>query len=464
MMDPKKDTPGDSRLRQRAEKKIDTDGAKTEFFTEMSPENMLNQLYEFQVHQVELKMQNDELRRMHEELEQSRNKYSQLYDFAPNGYCTVNEKGIIDEANLTLASMLGVTRKALIGKPFSRFVFKEDQDIYHLHRKKKIKTGVPKMCDLRMAKNDGTVFFGHLLETAVQPDDSSFVFHFMLSDITERKEMENVLQRNEAHLRTLIDTIPDLVWLKDSDGVFISCNKRFEHLYNAREKDIIGRSDYDFVDKELANFFRKNDKSAMVKGKSITNEEDLVFANDGHMEICETIKTPMYNSDGNLIGVLGIARDITHHKQFEKELKQKTSELEEINIALKVLLKNREQDKNNIEEKIFANYQLLLTPIIQNLKTTLAQENQKDIVNILESELKNILSSFSKKLSDKMINLTPTEIHVAGLIKSGKTNKEIAEILNSSVHTISRHRDNIRVKTGLKNNKINLRSFLLSLT
>jgi DNA-binding CsgD family transcriptional regulator len=134
-----------------------------------------------------------------------------------------------------------------------------------------------------------------------------------------------------------------------------------------------------------------------------------------------------------------------------------------MNATLRTLLKKREEDKNEIGENIFANHKLILAPIIENLKKNLTRESQKDMMDILETELKNIISPFSKKLSDHMVNLTPMEIHVADLVKFGKTNKEISEITHSSIHTISRHRENIRKKTGLKNKKINLRSFLLTL-
>jgi DNA-binding CsgD family transcriptional regulator len=178
-------------------------------------------------------------------------------------------------------------------------------------------------------------------------------------------------------------------------------------------------------------------------------------------------------TDGRLVR-LEIARDITRRKQAEKQqkeitltleekVKQRTAELEDMNATLRILLKKREEDKNEIGENIFANHKLILAPIIENLKKNLTLESQKDMMDILETELKNIISPFSKKLSDHMVNLTPMEIHIADLIKFGKTNKEIAEITHSSIHTISRHRENIRKKTGLKNKKINLRSFLLTL-
>lgn len=177
--------------------------------------------------------------------------------------------------------------------------------------------------------------------------------------------------------------------------------------------------------------------------------------------------------DGNLVRI-EIATDITGRKVFEqkqkqnkkileKKVKERTIELEEMNATLKTLLKKREEDKKEIEEKIFLNFKLLISPTIDSLKKSITQKQQQEMLNILESEFKHIISPFSKKLSDKMINLTPTEIHIADLIKFGKSNKEISKILNKSVHTIYRHRENIRKKTNLINKKTNLRSFLLAL-
>jgi PAS domain S-box-containing protein len=138
-------------------------------------------------------------------------------------------------------------------------------------------------------------------------------------DITERKRAESELQQSESHLRTLVQTIPDLIWLKDQDGVFLSCNREFERLFGATESAIRGKTDFDFVDRELAEFFRKNDNMAIAAGKSISNEEWVTFADDGHRVLLETIKTPMYDIQGTLIGVLGIGRDITSRKRAEEE-------------------------------------------------------------------------------------------------------------------------------------------------
>jgi diguanylate cyclase (GGDEF)-like protein/PAS domain S-box-containing protein len=132
----------------------------------------------------------------------------------------------------------------------------------------------------------------------------------------------------EIFLRTFIDAIPDLVWLKDTDGVYLACNRRFQLLYGAEEKDIVGKNDRDFVDKDAADAFRKNDLKAMQEDRSTVNEEWLTFAADGYRGLFETIKTPMRDSQGQLIGVLGVSRDITRRKQTAQQLDNYRQRLE----------------------------------------------------------------------------------------------------------------------------------------
>ena len=130
------------------------------------------------------------------------------------------------------------------------------------------------------------------------------------------------VKASENHLRTLVQTLPDLVWLKNAEGAYLSCNPKFERLFGSKEAEIAGKTDYDFVDKELADFSQKNDKQAMAAGKSTINEEELTFADDGHKELTETVKTPMYAPDGTLIGVLGVGRDITERRQTEEQIRR----------------------------------------------------------------------------------------------------------------------------------------------
>ncbi|MDD2743916.1 MAG: PAS domain S-box protein, partial [Rhodocyclaceae bacterium] len=136
--------------------------------------------------------------------------------------------------------------------------------------------------------------------------------------------MEN--DQGPAHehfqLRTLIDTLPDLVWLKDPDGVYLSCNKRFEQFFGATEAEIRGKTDFDFVDRELAEFFRANDRAALAAEAPRSNEEWVTFASDGHRELLHTTKAPMRDDQNKIIGVLGISRDITQRQATEAEVHQ----------------------------------------------------------------------------------------------------------------------------------------------
>lgn len=159
-------------------------------------------------------------------------------------------------------------------------------------------------------------------DRAIRWSDGRLVHLHIATDITEYKQAQDALRSSEASLQSLIKTIPDLIWLKDRDGIYLSCNPMFERFFGAREADIVGKTDYDFVDQKLADFFRKHDLIALEAGKPSINEEWVTFADDGHIALLETIKKPMYDSRGDLIGVLGIGRDITERYRHELTLRE----------------------------------------------------------------------------------------------------------------------------------------------
>ncbi len=142
-------------------------------------------------------------------------------------------------------------------------------------------------------------------------------------DVTEQSRAQRALEDERVQLRTLIGTIPDLVWLKDTQGIYLACNPAFERLFGASEAEIVGRTDDDFVDRELADFFRANDRAAVAAGAPSLNEEWLTFAADGRRGLFETIKTPMHARDGRLIGVLGIAHDVTTSRATQEALRER---------------------------------------------------------------------------------------------------------------------------------------------
>jgi two-component system cell cycle sensor histidine kinase/response regulator CckA len=189
-----KESPDGPGLRQQAEEKLKEAPGDSEDLSGMSPERMASLIHELEVHQIELEMQNDELRRIQGELERTRDKYSHLYDFAPVGYFTLSETGTIEEANLTISSMLGLERSALIGKPFTRFVLREDQDIFYKHHQCLLEAETYQSCDLRLLKKNGYELFARLECTVVKnKGDDLRQIRAAVSDISDIKRMEEEL-------------------------------------------------------------------------------------------------------------------------------------------------------------------------------------------------------------------------------------------------------------------------------
>jgi DNA-binding NarL/FixJ family response regulator len=151
-------------------------------------------------------------------------------------------------------------------------------------------------------------------------------------------------------------------------------------------------------------------------------------------------------------------------KKAENELRLKSKSLEEANTALRVLLQHRDEDRQSMEEKVVTNVKKLALPYIEKLKTLKLNESQLAYVNIVENNLKDIISPFLHNLTIEHLDFTPREIQITSLVKEGRTTKEITEFLNISATAVDFHRKNIRMKLGIKNKKTNLRSFILSMT
>lgn len=149
-------------------------------------------------------------------------------------------------------------------------------------------------------------------------------------DITVLKETEQALRKTQNRLTALVDSMPDLVWMKDGEGVYLACNKAFEAFFGAPESAIVGRTDYDFVDRELADFFRQKDREAAIAGQLCINEETITYADDGRSGLLETRKIPVLGAAGEIIGILGISRDVTERKRLETELARREAEFRTI--------------------------------------------------------------------------------------------------------------------------------------
>jgi len=290
------------------------------------------------------------------------------------------------------------------------------------------------------------------------------------TDITKRKKAEKFVHKIQLQQKAILDNIPDIAWLKDKEGRFIEVNEAFGMACGLKPENVVGLTDLDIWPVELAEKYREDDKKVIECGRRKHVEEPLVDK-DGKKIWIETIKTPIYDEEQIIIGTAGIARDITGRKRTEAELKKheyeleaKTRNLEELNIALEVLLKKREGDKLQMEQKIVSNVREFIIPHVETLKNTRLNVHQKSCVKIIETHLADIISPFLNNMTLQYSNLTPREIQIANLIRVGKTTKEIAQLLNSSTATIDFHRNNIRNKLGLKDKNISLMAYLISLS
>ncbi len=205
---------------------------------------------------------------------------------------------------------------------FLSVIHPDDRDLVNDTYQGSLASGAPYEVSHRLLMDDGRIKW-------VKEQGQSFFLRGKavrsvgtVQDITRKKLADDALRNSETLLHSLIETLPDLVWLKDRDGVYLRCNHRFEQFFGASEAEILGKTDYDFVDKELADFFRENDHCAIAAGEARINEETITFASDGHSEVLEVIKTPMYSAAGELIGVLGVGRDVTERKRIEAELQE----------------------------------------------------------------------------------------------------------------------------------------------
>ena len=236
-------------------------------------------------------------------------------------------------------------------------------------------------------------------------------------EIEERILMENILRKSEARFRTLVDTVPDLIWLKDADGVYLSCNVMFERFFGANEADIIGKTDYDFVDRDLADFFREHDRKAMAAGKPSSNEEWITFPDNGQRALLYTTKTPMYDKDGTLVGVLGIGRDISEIRRNEDERIKLESHLHQAQKIESVgrLAGGVAHDFNNMLGVILGHASLAL---MGSDPTQPLHANLEEIRKAAErsADLTRQLLAFARKqtIAPKVLDLNDT---VAGMLK-----------------------------------------------
>ncbi len=288
-------------------------------------------------------------------------------------------------------------------------------------------------------------------------------------DISERKKTEKALLESEKRFRETAEMLPSVLIEYDLNGILAYVNPHGYKLAGYEPEDFEeGFHVLRLVAPEDHN--KHYDRiQRMMQGEKIPPVEYRCLRKDGSI-FWGLVTSSLIYKDGQVVGVRTFTIDISDRKAAEEALMERTSELElktkslrEVNTAMKVLLKKREDDKTELEENVLTNVKELIVPYLDKIKVTRLDDQQKAFLSIIESNMNEIVSPFTRKLSLKYLKLTPTEIKIANMIKHGNTTKKIAKMMNISPRTVDTHRRNIRTKIGLESKKANLRSHLLAL-
>lgn len=275
---------------------------------------------------------------------------------------------------------------------------------------------------------------------------------------------EEELYKEEEDVKALLDAPTDSAILIERNGKVLAINKIGAMRFGKRKDELIGKDIFQYLPAEVLK--RRKPFFDMVA----RTRREVHFEDERNGRILSNHIYPLFDSELRVDRFAIFTRDITEKRrallaleETERVLKERTRNLEEANIALGVLLRKRERDREDLEQKVWFNFKQLVMPFLGKLKESGLNQSQKTLADLVESSLNDIISSFSKKLVVEYSGFTPTEIQVANLIKQGKTKKEIAEMFNCSIRTIETHVHNIRRKLDIKNKKINLKVHLLSL-
>jgi PAS domain S-box-containing protein len=334
--------------------------------------------------------------------------YSEQYENAIDKMTIVVKtdlNGIIFNANKQFCKISEYNKNELIGKKLNEIFQINNEKLEYINSKNSFSTITT---NLSKNKNSYTVALFCYPVTNVQ--DEIIEYLYIMHDISEIYQMKEKIEDEKNILKAIFENIPDLLWIKDINGIYIACNKRFESLYGKSQENIIGKSDYDFVTKELADFFRNNDKRAENSNKPMSNFEELTFASDNHKEYIHTTKSKIVKSNGEILGVVGIGRDITTIKENENKLKEQQEELESIfnttkdglaviNLETKFVKVNKAYcDITGLSEK-----ELLQTSC---LELTAPEYKEKAFNKFKEFQKEGIVDSFEKVCLIKGVRIT----------------------------------------------------------
>ena len=410
-----------------------------------------------------------ERKKAEDDLRKNEERFRALIEHSHDAITLLTADGTVLYDSPSIVHVLGYSPTERIGRSVFEFVHPEErQDMAHGFAKFVQQPGAVDPSEARFLHKDGTIRQIEGMRTNLLYESTVSAVVVNYRDITARKRAAEALYESEGRFRAIFDNASDGILVADPETKrFYLANKTIcqklgyseEEIKNLGIQDIHPEEDLPYVMEQFNKIIRREIELAM--DIPMQRKDRSVFYTD--------VNSFPLIIDGKQY-IIGLFRDITERKKAEEILKEKDRELEiksknleETNIALKVLLRRTDEDRAELEAKVLLNVRELVIPYLKKLKISSMDETQRTFVNILESNLLQIISPFSHRMSSKLLNFTPTEIQVADLLRKNKTSKEIGELLNASPRTIAFHRDNIRNKLGLKNKKTNLKSYLSSL-
>jgi PAS domain S-box-containing protein len=275
-------------------------------------EQLQRPLHEIEVHQRELEQQNEELRKTQQRLEAYRDRYVDLYDFAPLGYVTLDKDGYVQEINLAGAKLLDVERDSLIGYAFGDYVAKEDQKAFLDHVGQCVGERREVTSELRLMSKSSQCITAQFRSIPIEGSMEDMLCKTAITDITERRRAEESLEQERNLLRTLIDNLPDYISVKDIDSRFLDANLATAQIMGAGTLDnLLGKTDADFCSPELAAEYRADEEKLMRSGQPLVNKEEYRPDAAGTLRTILTTKIPLKDHRGKVFGLVAISRDIT---------------------------------------------------------------------------------------------------------------------------------------------------------
>jgi PAS domain S-box-containing protein len=413
-------------------------------------------------------------KRAEEALRLSEANYRLLFSAESDAIIIIDaETTVIVDANGAALALYGYSEKQLVGLSAVKLSAEPEKSIQHIQQVASGEVFVvsPGVAERLHKKKDGTIFPVEISSGVYTLGDRKMICA-VIRDVSERKRAEEKLRESQRLLQRTLNSLLDAVLIIDAETVKImDCNPAASAMFGYSREEMLGETTHFLHVNEAALHQFRGHLYAALQEKGFLFLSDFVMKRkDGTTFPTEHSVMPIENEEGKRVAWVSVVRDVSERKQAEEELHKKTEDLqaqarilEESNTALRVLVKQREQDRGQLEQRVQSNLKQLVLPHVETLMNTRLDTNQKAYLNIIRSNLHNIVSPFLGKLSPRYKGLTAREIQVADFVKHGLTTKEIAGLLNISPGAVEYHRMNLRQKLGLKKKSVNLRSHLLSL-